>query len=439
MADRHNIVHILLDDSPWDLDTVLDAPLNTLGFLKLPNLYMDIPVCAPARASLLTGRTCATHGVTDNQVAVNTDHAGLDEMLLLPTAIKRSGARTALIGKYENGYSWTNEFGRNSAWKPYGWDVWKAFRTNNGSGAYLDYNLAENGVVVPYGSADADYSTDVLAGYAVDFIETAPTTLPWYVHLAPYAPHDVAIPPTRYASSPFTATHSPNWNEADVSDKPSFIQADFPLLDSATTDLYDAEHIEALRSSLAVVDMIEDVVAALDARGVLGNTIVMVTSDNHTMFGEHRLRAKPYVYEECVRGSGAWVLWPGVAARTETGLVTNTDLAPTIAANFGVPLLAKPYGQNIAPLIKGETSAWRSHVLTQRIGVGQPNRNYKAVVKSEGGQLAWKYVHYYESGVDEFELYDLASDPYELANVAGTGLAIEAEMEARLVAALAHA
>ena len=154
--------------------------------------------------------------------------------------LKAAGYHTGLYGKYINGY------GAGAPYIPPGWDEWHAFKNV----AYFNYTLVENGVEVAYGSADTDYSTDVLRDLAVQFIHdsrratsrssstsrrrrrTRPAT-PAPRHAGMFS----GIPPWR----------PPNYNEADVSDKPAWVQAIAPWDPNkqANHDTFDRKQLES--------------------------------------------------------------------------------------------------------------------------------------------------------------------------------------------------
>jgi N-acetylglucosamine-6-sulfatase len=121
--------------------------------------------------------------------------------------LKAAGYRTGIYGKYINSYA---------PYAPYqapGWDEWHVFVNP----AYFNYTLVENGVENSFGSADTDYSTDVLRDKAVQFIHDSAGGPPFFLYFAPKAPHAPATPAPRHAGS-FSAIppwRPPNYNEAD--------------------------------------------------------------------------------------------------------------------------------------------------------------------------------------------------------------------------------
>jgi arylsulfatase A-like enzyme len=288
---------------------------------------------------------------------------------------------------------------------PPGWDDWHAFI---GSG-YFDYRLVENGVVQPYGADEADYLTDVLAAKAVDFIATADDR-PFFLYFAPFAPHDPATPAPRHAGR-FAGTppwRPPAWNEADVSDKPTWLM-DQPLLSPDQVVFADGLYERMLESLLAVDDAVAAILRALDEAGRADDTVVVFTSDNGLSLGEHRVVGKQCPYDECLRVPLV-VRYPRavIAARTDARLVANVDLAPTLAELAGTTPPGPVDGASMLPILDGSASPWRGDLLAEQFSFFPPTW---AAVRS----AVYKYVEY-RLAPAEVELYDLGADPNELVS-----------------------
>ena len=161
---------------------------------------------------------------------------------------------------------------------------------------------------------------------------------------APPAPHDPAIP-TGVDEGLFTDLppwRPPSFNEPDVSDKPAHVQAMIPLGPDRTAH-DDALRINQYRTLQAVDRAVGRLLRALEDTGRLDDALVIFTSDNGLLWGEHRWVKKEVPYEEAirvplvVRADGI----VGEAPRTDGHLVANIDLAPTIAAAAGVSASAR--------------------------------------------------------------------------------------------------
>src|SRR4051812_48258882 len=193
---RPNIVFVLVDD--FDV-----GGLSPLGGLKsllvdegttFTNHFAPNALCSPSRASILRGQYSHNTGVMNNG---GSSGGGYDdfhgrglEASTVATWLKGKGYSTALMGKYLNGYG---ADGRGE-YVPPGWDEWDgAF---DGIYNYYDYEMNENGRVVQHGHDPADYLTDLVAAKAVEYIHSA--SAPFFLYVAPVAPHGKAVPPVRY-------------------------------------------------------------------------------------------------------------------------------------------------------------------------------------------------------------------------------------------------
>ncbi|MEX2557305.1 MAG: sulfatase [Actinomycetota bacterium] len=405
-----NIVLILSDDQ--SLDALAAMPFLTSkpggGWIEFTNAFLNTPLCCPTRATLLSGLYPHHHGVTQNT------GGPFDHDSTLATWLQSAGYRTGLAGKYLNDYP----FG-SSPFVPPGWSDWFA---NVGTSKYYNYDMFDNGTTVSYGSAPEDYHTDVIARRADAFIRSSAGE-PFFLYASPIAPHSPTTPPERYAKTPFTVTRSPNFNEADVSDKPAWIQS-LPLLSPNLENAMDKKRVQQYRAVQAVDDLIRTVYDALDDTNTLDNTVIVFMTDNGYLFGEHRGSGKNCVYEECIR-TPMYVRVPWIEERVEPGLVSSVDIAPTFADLAGMVPPDAIDGTSFLPLIEDPGAGWRSSLLHQTSGTNnQPG--FWAIRTHE-----WKYA---ELSTGERELYDLINDPYELENRAGQ--AELADLQAQLAAEL---
>jgi arylsulfatase A-like enzyme len=406
-----SIVLILTDDQRWD---TLWAMPNVGSLLAqrgvtFSNGFVANALCCPSRANILKGAYSHTTRVYQNE----GDHgplAAFDDSSTVATWLDDAGYRTALVGKYFNHYDET--------WAPYvppGWDRWVAFATTDvGGGKYLDYGLSVDGTYRTYGSATADYSTDVLASFAEDFIRTVPADEPLYLHFAPYAPHEPATPAARHSTlfPTLSPWRPPSYDEPDVSDKPAHIQA-LPRFTSGDISRIDTLRRKQYRALRAVDEAVARLVQALADTGRLSTTMIVFMSDNGFHWGEHRwgkvgAENKQLPYEESIRVPFVVRYDPLVAtARTDPSLVLNIDLAPTFAELAGASAPGAE-GRSLLPLLATPGSAWRSDFLVEHLLTNVPT--YCAIRSTQA-----LYVRY---GTGEEELYLLGTDPYELTNLA---------------------
>jgi arylsulfatase A-like enzyme len=328
-------------------------------------------------------------------------HDGGAETSTIATWLHDAGYRSALVGKY------LNEYGPDDAFVPPGWDRWVAFEEES---PYYDYTLNVDGSFVSYGHDEADYSTDVLAGYAVQAIEQTPTDQPLFLVLSTAAPHGPETPAPRDVG---TVTHGPSewppsFDEPALRDKPRYLRH----LSRVGEDRMSARYAKMHENLQAVDDAMHSVVGALGSTDRLDNTLIVYASDNGLGFGEHRWTNKLVPYEESIR-IPLVMRWDGVVTpgATDPHFVANIDLAPTFADAAGVTQPAVE-GRSLVPLLRGEDPPWRKVLLLEHLWYdrrGLPNPPTYCGVRSQHRV----FVHY-GSGFEEY--YDLHTDPYQLHN-----------------------
>jgi arylsulfatase A-like enzyme len=242
----------------------------------------------PSRSGLLAASTRT--GVHDS--GADGGFGAFDDASTVAVWLKAAGYHTGIYGKYLNGY--------NTA-APYqapGWDEWHVFKNV----AYFNYTLVENGTEVAFGTADTDYSTDVLRDRAVQFIHDSAGQQPFFLYFVPKAPHGPATPAPRHAGSysGVPPWRPPNYNEADVSDKPAWLQAIAPwgAMKQANEDKFDRMQLESLQ---AVDEAVAAIIQALKDIGQDQTTMIVYASDNGYSWGSHRWEPKQCPYEACIR------------------------------------------------------------------------------------------------------------------------------------------
>lgn len=414
---RPNVVVILTDDQRFDtvgtehardgVTPVMQAVTAELvdHGVSFSNSFATTALCAPSRASLLAARYAHSTGVIDNDG--RDALPAFDDTRTLATWLHDAGYVTGLFGKYINGYE------NYAPYTPPGWDDWHAFKRPG----YFDYTLVENGVEVLYGHAEADYSTDVLAARVVGFIREHAGRQPFFVYFTPFAPHEPAIPAPRHAGSFSGAPpwRPPNYDEADVADKPGWVR-DIPPWSAgkiADTDALDRRQLECLQ---AVDDATAAVMAALRAAGVADDTIVVFASDNGYAWGAHRWQIKQCPYEECMRVPLV-VRYPRLTAapRVEPRIALNIDYAETLAELAGAKIPSNVEGMSLVPLLDRSAQRWRTDFLEEHWAgrkAKRPHRNIPDFAQVRGAD--WKYTEY---TTGEAELYDEQADPAELRNL----------------------
>lgn len=412
-----NFIFIVTDDMRADDDAYMPN-LHTLiadNGVTFPNAYTNVSLCCPARASILRGQYVHNHGVLDND-AVGTPGGFLAfhdlglENSTIATWMQAAGYRTALIGKYLNEYGTNN----SEAFIPPGWDEWYALiNTQN----FLNYQMNQNGTIISYGAAETDYQTDVISGLAVDFVRRASTAgQPFFLYLTPTAPHKPYVPAPRHVNALPEVTQAPrppSFNEADVSDKPLYVQA-LPIMGTTAIAALDSNYRTKLQMLLSVDEMIGALVTTLAEKGELGHTYILFTSDNAVTMAEHRLNdLKSSPYEESIHVP-LMVRVPGMenSPAVRDDIVMLPDMGPTIAEIAGAATDSFVDGSSFAGALGTTASTGtRQRMLVEYLG-GPSSVSYYHAMRSRD-QL---YVEYLTG---ETELYDMQNDPYQLCNLLG--------------------
>jgi N-acetylglucosamine-6-sulfatase len=398
-AERPNFVVVMTDD----LD---ERSMDQLGGIKalmgsngvtFENSFVTYALCCPSRASFFRGQYPHNHGITSDDATLGAPRfrqLGRDQSTIA-TWLKSAGYRTKYLGKYLNGYS--------GSYVPPGWDEWSAF-----------VNCACDNVVYEGGRNVqlAGNSTDAFADKTSDFIRRSSANPdPFFVMVGTRAPHRPPEVADRHLGSFSSAQlpKPPNFDEADVSDKPAWVRS-YPRLTQARIDAEQSLYRQRLRSMLPVEDLLRQVITTLEQTGELNNTYIIFTSDNGFHQGQHRLVAgdKKTPYEEDI-GVPLMVRGPGVpAGAVRQQLVINNDLAPTIAELAGASTPAFVDGSSFAPLLgSSPPSSWRTAFLQEGWKPQSPPVPTNKGVRTQSHM----YVEY-DTG--ERELYDLSADPYQL-------------------------
>lgn len=408
---RPNVVLIVTDDQSPDsfphdppvmpkLQAMVEDPAD--HWVSFTNAFLSTPLCCPSRASILTGRYDVHTGVRTNR-----DGHRLDPSSTVAAWLHDAGYRTALVGKYVNGYPFDGV-----PFVPVGWDRWLAKRQGAQSTAYYDHVLLDQRLPVGRGRAPEDYLTDVLTDAAVGFIRTTPADRPFFLMVTPTAPHRPWTPAPRHvgAFAGLRIAEPPSLGETDVSDKPAWVRALPEMAPGRRAQLTEIRRrsFETLR---AVDDLVDEVVQVLADRGELDRTVLFFLTDNGFSFGEHRWVGKTCPYEECIR-TPFLVRFPGAAAREDPHLVSNVDLAPTIADLAGVPLAVPVDGLSLLTVLEDRSAGLRDAVFLDY--VGDAHVTGWSAVRTDG----FVYVEYVTG---ERELYDLEGalgepDPFQLDN-----------------------
>jgi N-acetylglucosamine-6-sulfatase len=420
-VERPNIVVIMTDDQTLESMRVMGGVKRSLAAegTTFERAFVSNALCCPSRATLFSGQYSHNHGVIGNQPP-DGGYERLDKSNWLPVWLQRAGYRTVHIGKFLNRYGI-----RNPVEVPPGWSEWYA-SVDPSTYSFFGYTLNENGLLNTYG-LDFNpiyYSTDYYAERALSVIRRmGDTRTPFFLSLAFLAPHsggpsDADDPAGLVTPSP-APRHAgrfagerlpgdPSYNEADVSDKPSFIQV-LPPITAARAAAIDENYQQRLESLLAVDEAVVRLVDTLHAERELDNTLILFTSDNGFFHGEHRVAlGKVLVYEPSIRVP-LIMRGPGVPeGERRRQLVTNADLAPTILEAAGAKPGKAQDGRSLFPLLEDRGLEWGRDLLIE----GAPGVNQPAF----DALRTYRYV-YVQHATGERELYDLERDPHQLTSL----------------------
>ncbi|MGZ4704671.1 MAG: sulfatase family protein [Acidimicrobiales bacterium] len=459
---RPNVLFVLTDDMRLDDLQHLPQIRQLIGAegMTFDDQFDNVTLCCPARTSILRGQYAHNTGVLTNggtNGGFETAYATGVEQSTLATSMHDAGYTTGLFGKYLNGYPNT----ASPDYVPPGWDTWSSSSKGNAYGEF-NYTLNQNGQQVDYGSAPEDYGTDVYSRQTTDFIDQAHSAgKPFFAYLAVYAPHQPATPAPQDAQA-FPGLQAPrdgSYDEADVTDKPQFIQQ-LPPLGPQVQRRVDALARRRAQSLQAVDRDVAGIVDHLRQTGELDRTDIVFTSDNGFHLGQHRMPAgKQTAYETDIH-LPLLVRGPGIAAGGHVQAITgDVDLAPTIADLGGARLTDSPDGRSLEPFLHGrppDPAEWRQAFLLEhwnvstapqdRSGSGQlepDDLDQGGAASDAGGATSsttsttirvgaavsnipefqglrvagYTYVEY---ATGEKELYDLTRDPDELVNLASS-------------------
>jgi hypothetical protein len=215
-AQRPNIVFVLTDDLAWNLVRYMPHVVRMQHEGEtFSNYFVTDSLCCPSRASILTGRFPHDTRVFDNsppEGGYEDFHQRGEERQTFALALQRAGYRTALMGKYLNGYKPAATEGGRRPYVPPGWNEWDV--AGNGYPEY-GYRMNSDGRVRTYGYSAREYLTDVLARKGLGFIDrSAAARRPFLLEIATFAPHApfTPAPPDAGAFPGLLAPRTPAFN-----------------------------------------------------------------------------------------------------------------------------------------------------------------------------------------------------------------------------------
>ncbi|MBV9182089.1 MAG: sulfatase [Acidobacteria bacterium] len=412
-----NIVFVLTDDLALNLveymPHVLEMESKGATFL---NYFVTDSLCCPSRSSIFTGRFPHSTGVFKNQGPDGGYQAFVDhgnERNAFSEAFSQAGYRTAMLGKYLNGYE-PEQHPPGPGWIE--WDV--------AGNAYFQYNYAlnENGKIDRHGRAPRDYLGDVLGELAVRFIKQS-RGQPFLIEVATFSPHApyTPAPRDRAAFPQLQAPRNPAYDAASH-DAPSWLRRQ-PALTDADKQLIDRAFRKRAQSVLAVDKMIADLENAVASIGQEKNTYFIFSSDNGYHMGEYRLMPGKMTAFDSDIHVPLVITGPEVPAGLKIGeIAENIDLNPTLTSLAGLSPMPGVEGLNLVPLIQGHQAPdWRSAALVEHRGPRREPLDPDAPAVRSGNPPSYEALRtrtqlYVEYVNGDREYHDLVSDPWELDN-----------------------
>ena len=425
-----NIVTVMTDDQAKS--TVLPESMPNLFTKLMPrgttytNYSVTTPLCCPSRAAYLTGEYGHNNGVLRNFYPDLKQKRNV-----LPSWLQHAGYNTAHVGKFLNSYE-QGELGP-AAVAP-GWDLWF---TELEKRRYYNWKASKNGKVRHYGTDDDDHATKVTSDFAVRWTKRlARKKAPFYMQVDYYAPHTSTGRDTRCASGPvpepidehrfdtYPLPIPPNFDESDVSDKPSDIKGRARLTadDRATIE---RRYRCTLESVYGIDRGLGRIMSTLKRKRELNDTVIIFTSDNGFFYGEHRIaKGKPDPYEENVTMPLTIAVPPRFRDRapivpTSAAPAANIDLAPTILDLADTDscrtkrVCRTMDGRSLMPIMDGEGG----FPNPRAIGYELYDCDYRGVRLD--GQVYIEHSAETAGGCTrtDTEYYDLRDDPYQLNNL----------------------
>ena len=369
---------------------------------RYTNHFVVEPSCCPSRASLMTGRFPHNNGVR-----LQGQGPSFDSLHSMACYLRSAGYATYVAGKFLTTWPRTQTppcFDHSTV-------MW---------GGYNNVGMRTDGVwrTMP------GYTTTVLGMRGREYITSALSLgKPFLLYEAPQAPHwaeiqnpdgttsRLAVPEPKYASAAVGTCSGVR--ETDRSDKPAYVRSSNFSQSSAQLMCQSQ-----LRAIMSADDQFDATMQLLSDRGVLANTLVILSSDNGYMWGEHGRTEKFVPYEPSIRVP-LWVRWPGRFASgvNSSRTVSYLDILPTLLQAAGFTLPAS------APRLDGESLLGPSSRTSAFAEYYRDSANGNIPTWKMVRTATTKYIQTYDAnGAVIFrEFYNLANDPAENTNLLGDG------------------
>ena len=436
-----NILYIMSDDhaahaiSAYKSRLAKIAPTPNIDRLAnegilFENCFCTNSICVPSRATILTGQYSQTNGALDLGGRLEPQRQ------YLPRLMKQAGYETAMIGK----------------WHLKQEPAFDYYCVLPGQGSYFNPILRESGGQWPknekrFASYDSRHSSDVITNTSLKWLKDRNKSKPFFLMHHYKAPHDNFENAERYdwlfndvdIPEPASLWRQPKHGSQATKGTGTSIgkrnkrrnMGHHMFVDQSLSDeqykrtAYQRYLKKYLRCVRGVDDNLGRLFKYLDDSGQINNTIIVYTSDQGMMLGEHDYIDKRWMYEESMR-MPFLVRYPGMikpGTRTDE-IINNTDFAPTILELAGVKAPGYMQGRSFAALLRGKTPAdWpRSTYYRYWMHMAHHDNPAHFGVRTKEYKLIFFYGQNYKKGgpkptLPGWELYDMKNDPHEMNNL----------------------
>jgi arylsulfatase A-like enzyme len=421
---RPNIIVILTDDYASNLvDYMPNLKAMQKEGVTFSNYFVSNSLCCPSRSSIFTGKLPHNSGVQTNTPPNGGYQAYMqhdDAMKSFSVALQNAGYKTAMMGKFLNGYLPRKH-------EPItGWTDWFV-----AGGGYrnFDYDINSNGDILHFGHAPEDYLTDVLSN-RTDSLIKAWKNNPFFIEIATFTPHAPFIPAPRHEKlfNDAIAPRTPRFNKQADSTAPNWLRELEPL-GTKKINLVDNIFRNRLRCVMSIDEMLGSIRKLVNETGISRHTYIFFTSDNGYHLGDYSMvQGKQTPFDIDIRVP-LIAYGPNVAkGKWQQAIVSNIDLAPTFAALAGTHLTSDADGNDIQHLLREKTTEkinWRNFAIIEHSRVTN-DANDPDKQEAEDGRLPsyfalrFQNLLYVEYQTGEVSCYDVLKDPDELKNIAST-------------------
>ena len=422
-APRPNIIFIMADDHAAHALSCYGSRINTTpnldrlasGGMRFSNCFCTNSICAPSRATILTGKYSHLNGLKGNYEEFDSSQRTFPELL------REAGYETALVGKW------------HLQSNPVGFDYWNILP---GQGVYRDPTTIEMGTETTH----TGYVTDIITDQCLDWLASRSSSRPFLLLCQHKAPHRNWVPDAKHASMyegvdiPEPETFNDDYATRCDAARHQAMTIEHHLVDSDCKGpppeglsgqaqkkwKYQRYIKDYLRCVASVDDNVGRLLDYLDESGLARDTMVVYTSDQGFFLGDHGWYDKRFMYEESLR-MPLLVRYPRVVSPGSVcdHIVLNLDFASTFVDLAGGALPADVQGTSMRPLLEGYTPGdWRTSMYYHYYEYGDEGVGGWHRVRPHYGVRTRRYklIHFYD-GIDAWELYDLCRDPHELRNI----------------------